>query len=455
MVFAKKTQFNKKFIIATALIVLIFLFFILRSLPVFERNTPLIDVDEILYSNLKNDLMLKFSDDKALKDVRVSLQVEDKAELIFEQKNINKKEFLAPVSLPKTIRNNANSIYTLVIEVRDNSWSNFFSGNVSKKALTLVVDTKAPKLRVLSNSYQVERGGAASVVFEANDEMIDELYIQVGDKHFKALPYIKEGFYAALIAWDLKQKDFRAYIVAKDKAGNESKEYIPFYLRDRKYRESNIKLSDRFLDGKIQSLASEYAPKDSDFTRLENFKFVNETLRISNEEKIYKLSSVLSENELKDFQINLFLPLKNGAKVADFGDHRFYSYEGNFVSDSYHMGLDLASVKEAPIISNNSGKVVFAEENGIYGLNILLYHGFGLYSLYGHCSSSPLKAGEEVAVDEIIAKTGVSGLALGDHLHFGILVQGVEVRPEQFQDRNWIKNNITKVLDEGKKIIGG
>ncbi len=43
-------------------------------------------------------------------------------------------------------------------------------------------------------------------------------------------------------------------------------------------------------------------------------------------------------------------------KVADFADHRYYSYNGQFVSDSYHMGIDLASVAEAPIISNNSGK---------------------------------------------------------------------------------------------------
>ncbi|MDN2870944.1 M23 family peptidase, partial [Campylobacter coli] len=84
--------------------------------------------------------------------------------------------------------------------------------------------------------------------------------------------------------------------------------------------------------------------------------------------------SEVPESKIDDFKIDLFLQLRNGMKVADFADHRYYSYNGQFVSDSYHMGIDLASVAEAPIISYNSGKVVFAEENGIYGLNLIVYH---------------------------------------------------------------------------------
>ena len=147
------------------------------------------------------------------------------------------------------------------------------------------------------------------------------------------------------------------------------------------------------------------------------------------------------------------MPLKNAMKVADFADHRFYSYNEDFLSDSYHMGIDLASVARDDIYSSLSGKVVFAGDNGIYGINIIIDHGFGIYSLYGHCSSKLVAKGDEVKAGDIIAKTGITGLALGDHLHFGILVQGVEVRPEQFQDETWIKTNITSVFEESKKII--
>jgi murein DD-endopeptidase MepM/ murein hydrolase activator NlpD len=49
----------------------------------------------------------------------------------------------------------------------------------------------------------------------------------------------------------------------------------------------------------------------------------------------------------------------------------------------------------------------------------------------------------------------MTGLALGDHLHFGVLVQGIEVRPEEWMDKLWIKNNIDKVFNEADKIIDG
>ena len=66
-----------------------------------------------------------------------------------------------------------------------------------------------------------------------------------------------------------------------------------------------------------------------------------------------------------------------------------------------------------------------------------------------------MRENEQVSAGQNIASTGVSGLALGDHLHFGVLVQGVEVRPEEWQDRKWIQNNIYKVLDDAKKLILG
>ena len=46
-------------------------------------------------------------------------------------------------------------------------------------------------------------------------------------------------------------------------------------------------------------------------------------------------------------------------------------------------------------------------------------------------------------------------MALRDHLHFGVLVQGIETRPEQWQDKKWIENNSDNVINEGKKIILG
>jgi murein DD-endopeptidase MepM/ murein hydrolase activator NlpD len=148
-----------------------------------------------------------------------------------------------------------------------------------------------------------------------------------------------------------------------------------------------------------------------------------------------------------------FYPLKNAAAVASFGDHRYFKYDGNLVSESYHLGLDLASTAGANVVVSNAGEVVYTQYNGIYGKNIIISHGLGVYSLYGHNSSFLVDEGEQVKAGDVIAKTGMTGLALGDHLHFGMLVQGVEVRPEEWMDKNWMKDNIFGVINSAKKII--
>ncbi|HIC78048.1 MAG TPA: M23 family metallopeptidase, partial [Sulfurovum sp.] len=111
--------------------------------------------------------------------------------------------------------------------------------------------------------------------------------------------------------------------------------------------------------------------------------------------------------------------------------------------------------KMAKIISSNDGIVVYSDYNGIYGNMPMIDHGMGLFSLYGHCSNIMVQEGDEISAGTAIAQTGVSGLALGDHLHFGVLVQGIEVRPEEWMDKKWINDNIDKIFKEADKIIEG
>lgn len=287
----------------------------------------------------------------------------------------------------------------------------------------VMIDNEAPKLSITSNSYHIEQEGAAGVVSEAGGASLRELSMETNKgRIFRVTPYLKKGYYTTLIAWDTKDEEFRACTIAKDTAGSIARKRIRYYPLNKRYHISNINLGDKSLDGRIESLVSIYVPKDNTLMRFEKPKFVNETLRLSDEEFIHKITSTVPEESFGGFNINLFLSLKNIAKAADFADRRYYSYSGQFVSDPYHTGFDLANASEAPIISNNTGGVMFVEKNGIYGPNLILYHDFGIYSPYGHYSSSSVEPSESVAKDSIIAKTGVSGLALGDHLHFGILV---------------------------------
>jgi murein DD-endopeptidase MepM/ murein hydrolase activator NlpD len=328
-------------------------------------------------------------------------------------------------------------------------------GNTLKREVTLVIDQRRPLLSIIANSYKIQKGGTAIVVFKAEDAQMESLKIETNvGKTFIAQPFYKKGYYASLLAWPVQSQSFSATVVARDKAGNETRGAVPLRLKDHAYKVSKLELSDAFLDGKIAELANVYQQTVGVNDRLEQFRIINEKVRADNEKVIHTITSKVSQTLIADFKPAPFYPLVNGQKVADFGDHRIYSYKGQEnISQAYHMGLDLASVHNGAILSSNGGKVVFEAPNGIYGNLPIIDHGFGLYTLYGHCSEVHVHENDNIAASQEIAKTGMSGYAMGDHLHFGILVQGIEVRPEEWMDRKWIADNITSVIDTAKMYI--
>ena len=419
----------------------------------FERNAPKIEIAKKIYWNLKEPLRLKLTDDSGIKSYKVLLS-NGKEKVTIDQQTLTNPEKEIEIEVePPVDMEFPKKRAQLLVEVRDKSYWNYFLGNSAQKRVNIHIDTKRPDLFVVNNSYAITKGGSALVVFHCTDENLKDFYIKTNfGKKFKAQPFYKEGYFVAILAWPLTKQRFRADIVAQDLAGNRAKAHIPLYLRDKKYKTSKIKLTDRFLEGKVAELAEEY-PEAAKLDKLKRFKFVNETLREMNEKLIHKLSEDVPQEMISDFDIKPFYPLKNAAKVASFGDHRYYYYNGKFVSESYHLGLDLASTKMAPVKLSNPGVVKFADYNGIYGNMPLISHGLGLYTLYAHCSTLFVKKGDEVGSGEVIAKTGRTGLALGDHLHFGVLVQGIEVRPEEWMDKKWIKLNIKDVIKDAKKLI--
>ncbi|MDL0087961.1 M23 family metallopeptidase [Campylobacter gastrosuis] len=443
-------------------IVLFLIFFIVLTMiwtiftsKDFEKNAPEILIKDKIYWNLKTPLNIKFKDDTGVKFVRINMSDgQNSVNVLNQTLDTPLANFDINLTIPKTSFFSVKESYTINIEATDASRWNFFSGNTTKKDIQVVLDTTKPDLYILSNSYSISKGGSAIVVFKATDNDIKDVYVRTNyGKNFKATPFYKDGFYASLVVWPVSVENFSADVVAVDNAGNESRMHVRYFNENVKYKVSTIALKDGFIDGKIAELTEKYAKDPNSLSRLEKMKFINETLRDENDKKLSEISSFISTDRLEKFAPNVFYPLKNGKKVADFADHRYYTYNGEQVSESWHMGLDLASVAAAPIITSNDGVVAFVGDNGIYGLNVVIDHGFGFYSLYAHCSSVNVKQGDAIKAGSVIANTGVSGLALGDHLHFGILIHGEEVRPQQWLDKKWIKDNITGVLNAAKEMI--
>ncbi|QOP45270.1 M23 family metallopeptidase [Sulfurimonas paralvinellae] len=422
----------------------------------FERKAPSIVLQNSSgFWNLKKPLKLTIKDDSGVQAYKIVMHTQDGDKTLQYEKLLNpQKEVDLEIAPPRGAYTMKDKEIKLIVEAQDTSKWNFLKGNLAQQAFKLKIDKKRPSVSIVGNSYKISKGGSALVVFKVDDENLEDLYILSNhNKHFKAEPFYKEGYYIALLAWPVKDSGFKATVVATDAAGNVGKAYVPLYLKNKDYRLSKITISDKFLNGKIAELADQFEETQGVDNKLEQFKIINEDIRAKNEKLIHKITSKVPEEMIENFKMKKLYPLKNGQVVAYFGDHRKYYYKGKFISEAYHLGLDMASHAMAPIVTQNGGEVVFADYNGLYGNNLILSHGLGLYTLYGHCSSFDVNVGEDVGPNTKIASTGKTGYAMGDHLHFGVLVQGIEVRPQEWMDKQWIKLNISDIIKNAKKII--
>ncbi len=175
---------------------------------------------------------------------------------------------------------------------------------------------------------------------------------------------------------------------------------------------------------------------------LDNYLAINGELRRTNDATLKALSE---QSEPSFLWKKPFLQMP-GKVFSAFADRRTYKYQDREIDQQFHLGFDIASTQKAPIPAANDGKVLHAGNLGIYGQAVVLDHGHGLLSLYGHISSLEVKQGEVVSRGQSLGRTGDTGLALGDHLHFTMLLHGLAVTPMEWWDGHWIQDRIALKL---------
>jgi murein DD-endopeptidase MepM/ murein hydrolase activator NlpD len=218
--------------------------------------------------------------------------------------------------------------------------------------------------------------------------------------------------------------------------GQEVKQTIPLKVKLRKWRRDQLKLSDAFL-GKMAASLPVSKPGDL----LGNFLEINRETRRQNHERVRQVCSRSSPQPLWSGPFQRFL----GKTEAGFGDRRTYVYGNKAVDQQVHLGVDLASLVNSPVPAANRGVVVLAESLGIYGQTVIIDHGLGVFSMYSHLSQIAVKAGDQVEKGTVLGKTGTTGLAGGDHLHFAVALQGEFVDPIEWWDAHWLKDQVEGV----------
>ena len=315
----------------------------------------------------------------------------------------------------------------------------------------VVVETKLPvrltppTLGVVSNFHYVNQGGCEAVVYRVGESSVKD-GVRAGRWFFPGWPLPGGGpqdrFALFAVPYDMDDAS-GVKVVAVDDAGNEAaagflNEFFPKPLR-----RDTIKLNDAFMQKVTTEILASTPEIEDKGDLLENYLQINRDLRKANR----ALQAELAASSKPEFLWREpFLPMRNTAIMASFADRRTYDYNGKAVDTQDHLGLDMASTRADAVPAANDGVVVLARYFGIYGNAVVIDHGYGLQSLYGHLSSIDVKEGQAVKRGETVGRSGATGLAGGDHLHFEIVLQGLAVSPIEWWDTKWLTDRLKRKL---------
>lgn len=361
------------------------------------------------------------------------------------------KQTSTPLSIDAKALGLAEGDATLRITASDLSWRNWTRGNQSVVEVPLGIDFRPPMLSLAPGITYAKRAGSVLLVYDVSDDT-ERDGVEIGDRFYPGLRPPGDGVPASrrFVLFPLSQEltpDVRIRVVAVDHAGNRAERTPQINIKDRVYPEEKIVLSERFLSEKVPDLAGATGVAYSG-DGVAAFQEINTRIRKENEAKIREVTSESTSEQLFS---GAFHQMKDSQVRSSFAERRSYFFNDAKVSESIHYGYDLASLAGAPIQAANRGKVVFAEELGIYGGCVIIDHGLGLHTLYGHLSSIGVQVGDVVEQGQEIGRSGQTGLAGGDHLHFAILLHGVYVDPVEWWDAKWVREHVEGLLAAAQK----
>jgi murein DD-endopeptidase MepM/ murein hydrolase activator NlpD len=326
----------------------------------------------------------------------------------------------------------------------------------------LTVRLTAPTLTVVSRHHYVNLGGAEMIVYRVTPPDATS-GVQAGNRYYPGYPAagaagaadpgtppidpaLRVAFFALLHDQDITTP---IRLVARDPAGNTASREFAYQAMVSEFARRRLPVTDAFFTKVIppilEATPSLRLPTGTPEERLEAFLRVNGDLRRANDAQIEELARATSPEKMWR---GAFTRMGRAKSEAVFADHRTYVYAGREIDQQVHLGADLASTRGAAITASNTGHVAFAGFLGIYGNCVVLDHGMGVQSLYAHLSSVSVEAGDRINRGETIGRSGVTGLAGGDHLHFTILVAGRPVNPVEWWDPHWIADRIDRKLVE-------
>ena len=404
-----------------------------------DTNPPVINWGVEENESINHNLNVNVTDDILLKEVCFTLSGGTCQGENICSSGLQVKSFDLLIETEKCAVNSEPIELKITANVADTS----LFANTTNSSIELTYDKQGPTLMTLKGSHSLKQGGAGVVLYEVG-EVPHETGVLLDDILFRAFEFDQDkylSFYAH--PYDVEADNFKPRIFAVDKAGNLSKIRPGSRTASHTYKSEEIVLTDNFLENvKDKMMAS------SSRAPLDVFVEINNDIRQKNYQEIAK---ILQKTEPKKLWEGFFLR-NQGATKAGFADKRTYVYDSKIVSQQVHLGIDIAGINNTEILAANHGKVIFVGEIGIYGNVVILDHGYGLHSIYGHLHQTDVHEGDLVKKGDVIAVSGETGMVFGDHLHFEIRVNGVPVNPIEWFDEVWVASNIEDHLPNENKL---
>jgi murein DD-endopeptidase MepM/ murein hydrolase activator NlpD len=307
----------------------------------------------------------------------------------------------------------------------------------------VTVVTEPPTVSVDSEQHYLYLGMADLVTFNVSGSST-AAGVRVGDQTFRAwpMPGGKPGLFSLFaFAWNMPAGTI-PQVFASNGAGNDVTSSITFQFPKKeqpKYTVHDLQVSDAFM----QKVVGELDPNGTG-DQITRFVKINNEMRRANNKTLSDLRFKTADRFLFS---QPFARQSHSQAEATFADVRNYIYQGKKIDQQVHLGYDLAVTQHVGVEASNDGRVVYAAPLGIYGNCIVVDHGYGLQTIYGHLSHIDVHEGDMVKRGQVMGQSGMTGMAGGDHIHFAMQLDGVQIDPKEWWDSHWIQDHVARRVD--------
>ena len=323
-------------------------------------------------------------------------------------------------------------------------YTNSYFANRAEQCRSYILDKVPPRAVLESATRYMQRGGGAAV-FVSTPEPETNIRLTVGENQFRFISNAEGTRHFAVFTHphNVEVADFKPMVEVEDLAGNIRRLLVGTVTKNRIFKNDTLNIPHSFIEKKsLEMLNKEGAGKES-------FLEMNETMRVANRAKI---KSVLSTSASSEPLWKGAFYRNAGAPKAQFAEHRIYLLDNEEIDQQTHYGIDIAGLAKMPIRAANNGVVIFAEYLGIYGNCVIVDHGGRVFTMYAHLSQMDVSPGENVTKEQAVGRSGNTGMAGGDHLHYAIYISEIPVEPSEWFDAFWLQSRIDDIYKDFKAV---